>query len=240
MKKTLVVLLLLSLSLAFGIESEPSEVVGFVKFSCVTVTNNTNLNHIALPLESGYTMASEVAAAVTGCDAVSKWNAASQSWASAVPLVGVPGTWLGDFAVSANDVLMVSLTNQDVDFYVTGTVPASPSYNFVTTDGTNLNHMILPLDKGTITNASSLAGDITNVDAISKWNAATQSWTSAVPLVGVPGTWLGDFDISIGMPYVVSVTNATMWPATPALTPSVQNNLNNFKIQNINTKGAKK
>lgn len=100
MKKLLLPLLLL---VAFGmlaaVESDPSEVVGYVKYDCIA-----GLNHIALPMDQGYTMAGEFADEYAGnIDAFSYWDAATQSWMTAFYL----GYWEGDFEVNIGSAMQV-------------------------------------------------------------------------------------------------------------------------------------
>jgi len=79
MKKLILPLLLL---VAFGmlaaVESDPSEIVGYVKYPCVT-----GWNFNALPMDQGYTVISEVAGDYPAGNftAVNYFDSALQSWA---------------------------------------------------------------------------------------------------------------------------------------------------------------
>ena len=73
MKKLILPLLLL---VAFGmlaaVESDPSAIVGYVKYPCVA-----GYNTIALAMEQGYTMASEVGDAIPATT-VGTWDPAAE------------------------------------------------------------------------------------------------------------------------------------------------------------------
>ena len=70
---------------------------------------DTDLNAIMVPLDQTFTLASGVGTDIGVCDVVSYWDAASQQWSSATDL-GFPLGWVGDFAVTIADPLMVNVT----------------------------------------------------------------------------------------------------------------------------------
>ena len=205
MKKLILPLLLM---VAFGmlaaVESAPSEVVGYVKYDCVA-----GLNHIALPMDQGYTMAGEFADTYPGTmDALSYWDAATQSWVTAFDL----GYWEGDFAVAPGAVLMISAM-APFSAYSIGDMPATnATYALLA----GLNDIMVPLNRSDIGWAGEIGTEIGSVDALSYWDAASQSWVTAFDL----GYWEGDFEVSIGSPIQLNSFAAATWPtrsATPAL-----------------------
>jgi hypothetical protein len=126
----------------------------------------------------------------------------------------------------------------DTDYYCAGDLPAEPQYNLITTATTNSNLIMLPLTKNALATAQALANDIGAagvVDAVSEFDAASQSWNqvtySFVPFPP-PGAWQwsGDFAISIGNGYMVNVTADTTWPTV------VRNNNFNTYINNSKRK----
>ncbi|MCF7867395.1 MAG: hypothetical protein K9N09_01735 [Candidatus Cloacimonetes bacterium] len=210
-----------------ALESDPSEVVGYVKYECVTTTT-TDMNLVSVALDNGVTTAQDLAAEIGAAgvvDAVSKWDEATQSWQqvtySFIP-VPPPGgfAWSGNFDIVNGDVLAVNVTS-DVDYYCAGSIPADPVYNLITTTTTDANLVMLPLSMSSLSNAQDLANDIGaagDVDAVSSWDAATQSWQqvtySFIP-VPPPGgyAWSGNFDIEIGKGYMINMTTNTTWPS---------------------------
>lgn len=77
MKKFILpLMLLLFVGSMFAVESDPSEVVGYVKYDLLA-GNNT----LALPMNQSYAMASEVGVAIDAT-AVMYFDAASQEWVS--------------------------------------------------------------------------------------------------------------------------------------------------------------
>ena len=100
MKKLIIPLLFIfAIGILAAVESEPSAIVGYVKYPCVA-----GLNHIALPMDQGLTMASDWAAGYPGMlDAMSYWDNSTQSWVSALNL----GYWENDFPVTIGFPLQV-------------------------------------------------------------------------------------------------------------------------------------
>ena len=206
MKKLMILLLLVGIVSLYALESDPSDTVGFVKYSCVTTTG-TNLNFMALPMDAGYANASDLGAAYANIDQVAKWDAANQVWNAANP---GPFGWANDFALTDGYSYMVSVTAA-TDIFIAGGMITQPQYSLVTTSGTNLNSIMLPLNRSDLTLASELGTDITNVDQVANWDSANQVWNAANP---GPFGWANDFAIAIGDPLMVSVTANTVWPTT--------------------------
>lgn len=203
MKKLILPLLLL---VAFGmlvaVESDPSAVVGYVKYPCIT-----GLNHIALPMEQGLTMAGDWANLYPGSmDALSYWDAVTQSWVTAVDL----GYWEGDFAVAPGSVMLISAIGP-FDGFSIGALPATnATYSMIA----GLNDIMVPLNRADITMAGTAGDEIAVLDAMSYWDAVTQSWVSAFNL----GYWEGDFAVTIGFPMQVNALSAATWPVRAAAT----------------------
>ena len=208
MKKVFVLsILVLFIGSLLALESDPSAVVGFVKYDCITTTG-TNLNKVALPMDAGYTMASELGIANPGVDAIYAWNAATQAWDAATDLGFM---WLGDFALQDGYAYLVNATAA-LDIYIAGGMIVQPTYNLITTTGTNLNFLMVPMDRADLTMASHLGIDIGVgiCDAVYSWNSGTQAWDAATDLGFM---WLGDFAISISDPLMVNVTADVSWPS---------------------------
>jgi hypothetical protein len=203
MKKLILPLLLL---VAFGmlvaVESDPSEVVGYVKYPCVA-----GLNHVALPMEQGLMTAGEWADINYGMmDALSYWDGPSQSWITAVDL----GYWEGDFAVAPGSVMLISAL-APFDGFSIGDLPATnASYTLVA----GLNDIMIPLNRADIVWAGTAGDEIAVLDAMSYWDNTTQSWVTAVYL----GYWEGDFAVTIGYPMQVNSLDAATWPVRAATT----------------------
>ncbi len=206
MKKLILPLLLL---VAFGmlaaVESDPSAVVGYVKYPCLT-----GLNHVALPMEQGYAWVSEFGDAYPGMmDAISSWDAATQSWITASNI----GFWDGDFAIQTGSVLMANATGA-FNAYSIGDLPATnASYAMLV----GLNDIMIPLNRSDITLASTAGDEIGVLDAMSYWDNMTQSWVTASNL----GFWDGDFAVNIAFPMQVNALSAITWPVRSAATPAL-------------------
>ncbi|TSA27756.1 hypothetical protein D4R71_01660 [bacterium] len=213
MKKLIAIIAILALATsAFATESDPSETVGFVKYVCVT-TAGTDLNAVALPMDAGYTNASNLGDDIGVCDVVNKWDAATQGWVSATKL---PMGWTGDYAVENGYPYQINITS-GVDVYIAGDLPTPPIFYLVTTSTTDLNFIMVPLTRSDLTMAGALGDDIGVCDVVNKWDSATQGWISATKL---PMGWTGDYAIDIGNPLMVNVTANTTWPPPKGVTSS--------------------
>jgi len=190
MKKMLFVLLLVvSLGMLAAVESNPSAVVGYVKYTCYD-----GLNLVALPMNSGYAMCSDFANAnpSAGITEMNAWNSETQTWETAVDW----GYWEGDFPVAPGMVLMINCSASSI--FSLGSLPA---VNAPLTVNPDYNLMMVPLNRADIGWTSQFAtavgdGFLTEMNA---WNGDTQSWVTAVDW----GYWEGDFEISIGTPLMV-------------------------------------
>lgn len=199
MKKMMFVLLLIvSIGFLAAVESAPSSVVGYVKYPCLT-----GLNLVALPMNTGFVVASDVANAYPGMmDAINYWDAVGQQWIGAYDLGGF---WDPDFAVMPGDVLFINAL-ADFNFFSLGAMPATQaSYTLLT----GLNTMMIPLNQSAITLASELGTAVGTLDAINYWDAASQQWIGAYDLGGF---WDPDFALAIGNPLFVSSLADGTWP----------------------------
>ena len=188
-----------------NMETDASEEVGFKKFSCQT-TDTTDLNFIALPFSQNGMLASEFAQSIGNCDAVSKWNAEKQSWESAN---NADYKWLNDFQVQDGYQYMINVT-ETRNIYVAGKIIQQPNYNLITTSGTDLNTIMVPLDRNDLTQASQLGEDIEGCESVAEFNASDQQWFQVCPC---PFGWSGDFPITLGQSLFISVTEDTVWPS---------------------------
>ena len=211
MKKIIILTVALAFIVsAFALESDPSDVVGYVKYECVT-TESTDDNFIALPLEAGYGDAEDLGVDIGSCDVVGYFDAANQGWIIASD-VGFPVGWVGVFDVQPYGVYMVNVT-ADTDFYVVGSlVDPEPTYSLITTEGTDDNAIMVPLSCYAFVDAEDLGVDIGSCDVVGYFDAANQGWIIASD-VGFPVGWVGVFDIEIGQPLMVNVTaDVPSWP----------------------------
>jgi len=213
MKKIIAIIAILALATTvFATESDPSETVGFVKYPCVT-TASTDFNFVAIPMDAGYTMASELGNAVGVCNAVASWDPTTQAWGQQANYLNPPGIWVGDFAIESGHAYMINVT-ANVDVYIAGDLPADPSFNLITTASTDFNFIMVPLSMSSFTMASDVGDDIGVCNAVASWDPTTQAWGQQANYLNPPGMWVGDFAIDIGKPLMVNVTADTTWPTT--------------------------
>jgi len=212
MKKLILPLLLL---VAFGmlaaVESDPSAVVGYVKYPCVA-NGNTML---AVPMDAGFTMGSQVGISIgTGvCDAVSYFDA-DQTWYTTYD---AGEGWEEDFPITTGTPLMV-YTYSAVDFFSIGTLPAPATYDLVANGNTMV---MIPLNRTDLDlNANGIQGSEVGldmaagpVDAVSYFNA-DQTWYTTYD---AGEGWEEDFTTTgIGAPLMVYSYSAFTWPTRSA------------------------
>ena len=178
---------------------------GEFDYSLIT-TASTNVNAIAIPLDSQYsgspiTMTAEgLGLVIPNCDVVSRWVASGQGYESHT--VGDPAF---NFDITVGDVYFVNVTSAGT-WTITGAVPTI-TFNLITTATTDVNSISVPLSKGNLTNAEQLGLDISNCNVVSRWVNSGQGYESHI--IGDPAF---NFDVSVGYPYSVNVTAATIWP----------------------------
>lgn len=207
MKKLYLCILALFLfsTMLLAVESEPSEIVGYVAYECVTGTTG-NLNFIALPMDTGYETSEDLGNAYPGqIDAISKWIPETQSWEAD----SYDGTqWLFPFDLDPGNAYMINIV-EPITFYSVGSIVPPIQYNLVTGTTGNLNFIMVPLDRSDLDESGDLGDDIGVVDAVSKWVADTQSWEAD----SYDGTqWLFPFAIEIAKPLMVNITEPVTWP----------------------------
>lgn len=201
MKKLVLPLLLLlgiSMLLAQAV-SEPSEVVGYVKYDMIE--GNTI---VAIPMDAGFTMASEVALSYGGtCDAIAYFGT-DEFWYTAY----TDGTdWYDDFPVQPGSCVMM-YAYDTTPFYSIGALPASPA-TYPLIEGNSI--VAVPLNRSDLDWASAVGADI-GTDAVAYFGT-DELWYTAY----TDGTdWYDDFQVSIGRPLMVYSGTATTWPARSA------------------------
>jgi len=199
MKKLILPLLLLvAIGMLAAVESDPSNIVGYVKYPLVV-----GKNAIALPMVQTYAQASEVGNAIPGCNTVGKFDGATQGWVNAnkTPF----GTWNGNFAVSIGMPLLINTTTAG-NFYSIGNLPDDlrfPPYTLYV----GRNFIMVPLNKSELNMAGLVGNSIPGCNTVGKY---VSGWVNAnkTPF----GTWNGNFATTIGMPLLINTTTAGTWP----------------------------
>lgn len=206
MKKFILpLLLLLAIGMLAAVESDPSAVVGYVKYDMIE--GNTV---VAIPMDAGITMASQIAQSYAGtCDAVSYFGP-DEVWYTAY----TDGTdWYDDFEVQPGSCVMM-YAYDTTPFYSIGTVPAAQAtYDLI--EGNSI--VMVPLNRSDLTLASEVGTDI-GTDAVSYFGT-DEVWYSAYS----DGTdWYDDFSAGIGKPLMVYSYSATTWPSRSASSPTLK------------------
>ena len=181
-------------------------------------------NAIALPLDTGLSLASELEAYIetsTGntVSQILKWDPTQGAEGSYV--IYEPGSPFSvDFGLrSAGDALFALMSGTSTTLSLVGDVPPERSVTFDLVGdpaGCHYNFISVPLDMGAIATAEDLALSIGDVVQALSWDAAQGD--EGAYIIYEPGSPFSvDFDVEIGYPYFVCVSNATAktWPVWP-------------------------
>lgn len=197
----------------YGEESPASACIGEFDF-VLKATPTTSFNQIAIPFEvQSIENAEDLMNAIPCCDAVARWDAASQSYIQYLPSISQT-----NFPVYTGHTYYVNVT-KDTVFSFTGKT-SQPSYQLQTTKTTNFNEIMLPFQKQNIQKASELMADIPSCNSIAFWDANLQGYVQYIP-----GIEVTNFKVKSGHPYFVNVEENTQWPQASsfAKTASAQN-----------------
>ena len=183
-------------------EGDPSESCGEYDYS-LDLSSNTDFNTVGFPLEVPViTSASDLMAAIPGCNGVARWDADNQGFEQYIPDYN-----LNNFAIESGQVCFVNVS-ADTVWTITGRI-VSPNYTLTTGPTSSFNQILLPLDRTDLQDASDLCADIPNCDAVAQWDASDQGYSDQYD-PGVPGS---DFAIEPGRAYMVNVTASVSWPS---------------------------
>ncbi len=181
-------------------ESANSVTMGEFDYQLIT-TSTTDFNEIALPIKiNGIANASDLMAAIPGCNSVARWDAAEQGYYQYVSFLPVT-----NFEIEKGYPYYVNVTD-NIIFTLIGEV-VRPVFNLITTPTTDFNEIMLTLDKNDITQASGLMADIPSCNSIARWDAEEQGYYQFVSFL--PTT---NFSVRVGYPYYVNVESNVTWP----------------------------
>ncbi len=152
-------------------------------------------NLISIPVDNGW-FASDVGDNTTGCSSVSDWDGLNQTYDTYI--VGGPPSF--DFPLLNGHGYFVDVNQQSTMIIYGGNISnVSVSMEI----GWNLIGWYHEQNS----TASSLAGNITGSNSVSKWNTSTQSYDTYI--VGGPPSF--DFTITRGMGLFVDVNQESIW-----------------------------
>lgn len=190
--RTFIITIVLLTTFSIGaVESDPSNIVGFVRYEC-----STGKNLIALPLESNYTTPQDIYDDYPEISDIKAWDSTNQDWITAS-------------ALETGKAYLVNCSSA-IDFFCAGDLVDTSSQNLETTSNTNLNLVIIPLERDDLTTASQLADDIAVCNSVSKWVREQQSWVTATK---INSTWQDDYNVEVADVLLINVTDDVVWPA---------------------------
>lgn len=171
-----------------------------------------NWNAIALPLDTGVTLASELADYIDSSSTVVRaaaWQANPPSWVIWNPTN--PRTSV-DFTVGVGSAVMVAIDSSATyaSAALVGDVPRQGAIQYELTPDA-WNFIMVPLDQtGVFDDAESMANDIGGVDKVAYWNHGGYwvFWDRYNPRTSV------NFSVTPGYPYMIKASSTTplTWP----------------------------
>ena len=188
-----------------GVESDTSNLAGEFDYPLIT-TSSTDINELVVIMNTQNTRkpiftAEDLANAIPYCSDVYYWDAKGQG------TVGHPkGVPFNNFSIYPGYPYIVNVTSDTV-WTVAGSY-SDTSFQLSTTDGTDINHIGVPLSKDILTTAEELGNDIPNCTDVYYWDAEGQGTVGHV--VGLP---FENFAVRAGYPYYVNVTADAVWPS---------------------------
>jgi len=188
-----------------GVESDTSNLAGEFDYPLIT-TSSTDINELVVIMNTQNTRkpiftAEDLANAIPYCSDVYYWDAEGQG------TVGHPkGVPFNNFSIYPGYPYIVNVTSDTV-WTVAGSY-SDTSFQLSTTDGTDINHIGVPLSKDILTTAEELGNDIPNCTDVYYWDAEGQGTVGHV--VGLP---FENFAVRAGYPYYVNVTADAVWPS---------------------------
>ncbi len=208
MKKFILpLLLLLAVGMLAAVESDPSAVVGYVKYDIVSGNSM-----VALPMDTSLALAGDVGALV-GATTVSYWDNDAQAFVAA-EYIDWMGDWDNNFAVTNGMALLVYSDAPTADFYSIGALPiANPTYPIVA--GNSM--LMIPLDRSDLAFAG-MVGTEAGATTVSYWDTDAQAFVAS-EYIDWMGDWDNNFATTIGNPLMVySAEGGVTFPAPPART----------------------
>jgi len=212
MKKIILpLLLILTVGMLAAVESEPSAIVGYVKYDCVVGDN-----FVAMPMIQPYTTTGEFGAVFgESINTINIWNSATQTWDASVNYGG--GFWDPEIEIGTGSTLFFN-TASALTYYSIGDLPAdNAQYNIVQGDNT----VMIPLNRSDLINTTLVGGsmgDGETVNSLYLWNSFTQTWDASVNYGG--GFWDPEYTVSIGTPLFLNSYSAITWPSPSKMLPS--------------------
>lgn len=173
-------------------------------YPCIHSDSTTSYNFVGLPLETGWTMASDLDSLGMNIDTISRLNVEMGKWETAAYHSAFG--WIKDFPVETGGSYLISAKN-DFDFIVTGD-SVSVSYDFYNGKFTPIT---MPLEKEYMTLASNIYADTGGkVPAVYRYLNDQQIWNGALRTAF--GTWSNNFAIEPAMPLSLWSTGDFSWP----------------------------
>jgi len=215
MKKLIIPLLFIfAIGILAAVESEPSAIVGYVKYPCVAGNN-----FVAMPMNDGHTLVSEVTASYNATqdiiNTVNIYDPTVQGWDACTNYGG--NYFYPDLEVGPGSVLFF-YSYQALDFYSIGAMPATNAqYNIVRGNNT----IMVPLNKSNLNCVSLLAMDMgpnDEINTVNLWDTSVQGWSACLNYGG--NYFEPDPEISIATPLFLFSYANFVWPSGPRSTNS--------------------
>jgi hypothetical protein len=162
----------------------------------------TCYNFVALPLDAGFTRASDLDTNATNLDVVAKWNSELRGWESAC--YNSYFGWVNDFNVEVGQSYLINV-KREFDFIVTGDSVDMQPYDFMVG---KLNSFMVPLSRASALDTRDLMGESDfYCTQLYGYSPETQNWKNdGASFTPTP------FEISSGMALMGLADRDFIWP----------------------------
>jgi hypothetical protein len=168
-------------------------------------------NQIGLPLDNRITLASALVNDINATTGGTATQAFKWDPNNGYSLYDPNDPFSVDFSLKVGDPVLILMegTAGNLVYSMVGDVPAQGSvkFNLVGATPCKLNHITLPLDKGSITLASQLTTAIGDVSQVLVWDP-----NNGYTIYDPQDPFSQDFSVRIGYPYFVCTTASKTWP----------------------------
>jgi hypothetical protein len=168
-------------------------------------------NAIALPLDNGIVLASELAADITATTGATALQVLKLDPTAGWAIYDSSDPFTEDINLAVGDAVMLLMEGSVTTVYsLVGDVPDQGTVHFDLVGATpacKYNYISLPLDQSTITLASELAAEIGGVTQVLEWNP-----NSGYAIYDPTDPFSEDIVVKIGYPYLLCMSDSKTWP----------------------------
>jgi len=201
-KLVLPLLLLVAFGMLAAVESDPSNVVGYVKYP-----SYTGLNLVGYPMGTDTIAEDAIAPYMPNVSSIAIWqaNLVPQGF-NAINYDPDFGEWDGSLPLALGNAMFINAL-ANMDYYSLGAPIANQTYTLYT----GLNFITVPLNRSDLLTAEDLANEVGTITSVAWFYNSSHSWDS-INYDPDFGEWDGTHSITIGDCLNLNSGSGTVWP----------------------------